>query len=72
MGRGRRSGLAAAALLLVLACFAARSIAMPMHPDLLSFAKLPTASASLEEELETAARTLQQAPGDLFPEQGGV
>lgn len=70
MAKGRtRSHLAAAVLLL--ACFVAQSTAMPMHPDLLSFARLPTASASLDEELQqTAARKLQQ--NDVFPEPAGV
>lgn len=69
MAQGRnRIHLAASVLLL--ACFVGQLVAMPMHPDLLSFVKLPTASSSLSEELEqTAARTLQQA--DTFPQPSG-
>lgn len=48
-----------------------QALAVPMHPDLLSFVKLPT--ASLEEELQqTAGRKLQQQQGDLFQENGGA
>ncbi len=64
----RRTHLAGS---LLLVCLVAHSMSMPMHPDLLSFAKLPTAGGSLEEELEqSAARTLQQA--DPFPDPGGA
>lgn len=43
--------------------------AMPMHPDLLAFIKLPAASDPSEQLQQAAARKLQQAP--LFEEGGG-
>jgi hypothetical protein len=46
-----------------------QTAAMPMHPDLLSFIKLPAASDPSEQLQQTAARKLQQDP--LFEEGGG-
>lgn len=43
--------------------------AMPMHPDLLTFIKLPAASDPSEQLQQAATRKLQQTP--LFEEGGG-
>ena len=71
MAQVYRSTQAAAVLLLACTSFVLQATAMPMHPDLLSFVKLPI-EIDLDEGLEqTAARRLQQNQGDLFQEGNG-
>jgi hypothetical protein len=59
------------AALLLLGCLIMQSAAMPMHPDLLSFVRLPAANSAGEELQQTAARKLQQND-DLFQEGEGA
>lgn len=48
-----------------------QAAAMPMHPDLLSFINLPTASVS-EELQQTAARRLQESKKVVIEKGKGV
>lgn len=66
----RSNRLPAALLLLACTGLVLQAAAMPMHPELLEFLRMPVASSS-DELQQTAARKLQQADG-LFSEGGGV